>query len=129
MCRRRSIRGPNCAACGRCWRTCRSTRRGRQRPDRSTLSPSCAGDDAHGDGVECAADLQVPTLVIGNRADDACTPSHTQRLYDAVGHLDKTLHIVQGATHYYAGKDQRGPLGEAVSTITIWLTERGFATR
>ncbi|MFJ9387366.1 serine aminopeptidase domain-containing protein [Nocardioides sp. NPDC101246] len=86
-------------------------------------------DDAHGDGVECAADLQIPTLVIGNSADDACTPSHTQRLYDAVGHPDKQLHVVPGATHYYGGKDQRGPLGEAVTTITAWLTERGFATR
>ena len=34
-------------------------------------------DDANGDGVECSRDLTVPALVIGNRADDACTPSHT----------------------------------------------------
>jgi alpha-beta hydrolase superfamily lysophospholipase len=86
-------------------------------------------DDAHGDGVACAKDLAVPTLVIGNSADDACTPSHTQRLFDAVGHPDKTLHVVQGATHYYAGKDQRAPLAEAVGLITDWLAERGFAAR
>lgn len=84
-------------------------------------------DDANGDGVVCARALAVPTLVIGNSADDACTPSHTQRLYEAVGHPDKTLHVVQGATHYYAGKGQREPLREAVGVATDWLAERGFA--
>jgi alpha-beta hydrolase superfamily lysophospholipase/diadenosine tetraphosphatase ApaH/serine/threonine PP2A family protein phosphatase len=86
-------------------------------------------DDAHGDGVTCAQDLRVPTLVIGNLADDACTPSHTHRLFDAVGHPDKTLHEVKGATHYYAGPDQRAPLAEAIGVITTWLAERGFAAR
>ena len=84
-------------------------------------------DDAHGDGLRCAADLEVPTLVIGNSADDACTPSHTQRLYEAVGHKDSTLHVVQGANHYYSGRNQRPQLAEAVDTITEWLAERGWA--
>ncbi|MEV0012094.1 alpha/beta fold hydrolase [Streptomyces sp. NPDC047973] len=86
-------------------------------------------DDAQGDGVRCAAELRVPALVIGNSADDACTPSHTQRLYDAVGHADKTLHTVEGATHYYAGPDQRPKLEEALGVITGWLAERGFAPK
>ncbi|MEJ6537806.1 MAG: alpha/beta hydrolase, partial [Mycobacterium sp.] len=34
-------------------------------------------DDARGDGVVCGRDVAVPVLVIGNLADDACTPSHT----------------------------------------------------
>lgn len=38
-------------------------------------------DDANGDGIECGKDIEVPALVIGNLADDACTPSHTRRLY------------------------------------------------
>jgi pimeloyl-ACP methyl ester carboxylesterase len=84
-------------------------------------------DDANGDGVKCAADLEIPALVIGNSADDACTPSHTQRLYSAVGHPDKTLHVVQGATHYYAGPEQRPKLNEAIGVISPWLAERGFA--
>ncbi|MCC5579965.1 alpha/beta fold hydrolase [Microtetraspora sp. AC03309] len=84
-------------------------------------------DDANGDGVRCAADLRVPTLVIGNSADDACTPSHTRRLYDAVGHPDRTLHVVQGANHYYTGKAQVPRLAEAVGTITNWMAERGWA--
>lgn len=84
-------------------------------------------DEANGDGPRCAADLDVPTLVIGNSADDACTPSHTQRLYDAVGHPDKTLHSIQGATHYYSGPDQAPYLDEAVDTITNWMGERSWA--
>ena len=31
-------------------------------------------DDAHADGVACGRDIAVPALVIGNLADDACTP-------------------------------------------------------
>ncbi|MFI0406678.1 alpha/beta fold hydrolase [Actinomadura sp. 3N508] len=84
-------------------------------------------DDANGDGLRCAADLEIPTLVIGNSADDACTPSHTRRLYEAVGHKDRTLHTVQGANHYYSGRSQRPYLAEAVDTITGWLAERGWA--
>ncbi|MEV0972516.1 alpha/beta hydrolase [Microtetraspora glauca] len=86
-------------------------------------------DDANGDGVRCAEDLRVPALVIGNSADDACTPSHTRRLFEAVGHPDRTLHVVKGATHYYAGPDQRPMLGEAIGVISGWLAERGFAAR
>jgi alpha-beta hydrolase superfamily lysophospholipase len=83
-------------------------------------------DDALGDGPRCAADLAVPTLVIGNSADDACTPSHTSRLFEAVGHPDKTLRQIAGAKHYYAGPDQRPMLTEAVATVSGWLDERGL---
>jgi alpha-beta hydrolase superfamily lysophospholipase len=78
-------------------------------------------DDARGDALTAAADISVPVLVIGNTADDACTPSHTRRLYAAIGHDDKELHEVQGATHYYAGPEQRPKLAEAVATISDWL--------
>lgn len=86
-------------------------------------------DDAHGDGPLCAADLEVPTLVIGNSADDACTPSHTQRLFDAVGHSDKEMHTIEGATHYYSGAAQVPHLNAAVDVITEWLAARGWAAR
>jgi pimeloyl-ACP methyl ester carboxylesterase len=84
-------------------------------------------DDAHADGPRCAADVGVPTLVIGNSADDACTPSHTKRLFDGVGHPDKTLVTIAGATHYYGGPDQRPRLAEAVDAVTEWLRDRGWA--
>jgi len=85
-------------------------------------------DDARADGIACARDLRIPTLVISNSADDACTPSHGQRLYDAVGHSDKAMHVIAGATHYYSGPDQREALARAVALITDWLAERGLAS-
>jgi alpha-beta hydrolase superfamily lysophospholipase len=85
-------------------------------------------DDANGDALGAAADISVPVLVIGNSADDACTPSHTRRLFAAVGHDDKELHEVQGATHYYAGPEQRPQLAEAVATITGWLARHDLST-
>jgi pimeloyl-ACP methyl ester carboxylesterase len=84
-------------------------------------------DDARADGDHCGRDIAVPTLVIGNTADNACTPSHTARLYEAIGHPDKERYDVRGATHYYNGPAQRPMLGEAVGKITGWLAERGFA--
>ncbi|NDK90214.1 alpha/beta fold hydrolase [Gordonia desulfuricans] len=83
-------------------------------------------DDANGDGPRCAADLAVPALVIGNSADNACTPSHTHRLFDGIGHPDKTLHTIDGATHYYSGREQIPHLHRAVEVITDWLGERSW---
>ena len=56
---------------------------------------------------DCGPDIAVPVLVVGNLADDACTPSHTRRLFEAIGHPDKEMHEIAGANHYYAGPDQR----------------------
>ena len=84
-------------------------------------------DDARGDGVVCGRDITVPTLVIGNLADDACTPSHTRRLFEAVGHPDKEMHEIPGANHYYAGTEQRETLKKAVGVITDWLGRHGFS--
>ena len=86
-------------------------------------------DDARADGVRAAADVTVPALVIGNTADDACTPSHTRRLYDAFTQADKHMHEVRGATHYYVGPNQQPKLAEAISVITGWLGERGWAAK
>lgn len=83
-------------------------------------------DDARGDGVACGRDIEVPALVIGNSADDACTPSHTRRLFDALGSADKELHEINGATHYYAGPSQRPQLRHATELIGEWLGKRGY---
>ena len=82
-------------------------------------------DRSNADGPRCAARISVPVLVIGNEADDACTPSHTQRLFEAVGHPDKVMHTVTGATHYYAF--QPAQLAQATGLVTAWLAARGFA--
>jgi pimeloyl-ACP methyl ester carboxylesterase len=74
-------------------------------------------DHARGDALVAAADVTVPVLVVGNSADDACTPSHTHRLFDAIPHGRKHLHEVQGATHYYTGPDRRRHLAEVVAVV------------
>jgi len=83
-------------------------------------------DHARCDAIAAGAGISVPTLVVGNSADDACTPSHTQRLFEAVTHDRKQLHIVQGATHYYTGPDGRAHQSEAVQTVTDFLTDLGL---
>ena len=79
-------------------------------------------DDARCDAIEAGGRISVPVLVIGNTADDACTPSHTSRLFEAVGHDRKQLHMVKGATHYYTGPDGAAHLREASGVITEFLS-------
>ena len=80
-------------------------------------------DDARCDAQAAGAAISVPVLVIGNTADDACTPSHTNRLFESVGHDRKQLHLVQGATHYYTGPKGNDHLNEAVGTVGQFLDE------
>lgn len=80
-------------------------------------------DHARCDAVASGAAISVPALVVGNTADDACTPSHTSRLFDAVSHDRKRLHLVQGATHYYTGPDGTAHLQEAVGVIGSFLDD------
>jgi alpha-beta hydrolase superfamily lysophospholipase len=63
-------------------------------------------------------------LVIGNSADNACTPSHTARLFDAVGHADKMRIDIAGATHYYAGQPEQSAL--AARHCAEWFEQRGW---
>ncbi|MEQ8483187.1 MAG: hypothetical protein RIB46_02375 [Pseudomonadales bacterium] len=80
-------------------------------------------DDARCDAITSGRRISVPVLVVGNTADDACTPNHTTRLYEAVAHDRKRLHMVKGATHYYTGPDGRAHLAEASSVIGEFLAE------
>ncbi|WP_328394080.1 alpha/beta hydrolase [Nocardia sp. NBC_00416] len=84
-------------------------------------------DDAHADGVRAAAGVSVPVLVVGNTADDACTPDHTRRLHEAFVNTTAERYDVQGATHYYSGPEQRAPLADAVNCIGDWLHRHGWA--
>ncbi len=77
---------------------------------------------AHGE--RNAVNTSVPTLVVGNGADDACPPSHTRRLFDAIPHGKKSIHVIQGASHYYVG--QRAELAACISHYERWLEEYGF---
>jgi len=78
-------------------------------------------DDARCDAIAAGSRISVPVVVIGNTADDACTPSHTTRLYEAVTHDNKQLHMVEGATHYYTGPNGRAHLAEANEVIGEFL--------
>ncbi len=84
-------------------------------------------DEARADAERCAPDISVPVLVVGNSADDACTPSHTHRIFAAFTHGDKELHEIKGATHYYMGPDQLPRLQEAVELIGGWLDRHGWS--
>ena len=81
-------------------------------------------DDARCDAIASGSKISVPVLVVGNSADDACTPSHTQRLYDAVTHERKHLHVVKGATHYYTGANGAAHMAEACGVIEHFLTRQ-----
>jgi pimeloyl-ACP methyl ester carboxylesterase len=64
--------------------------------------------------------IRLPVLVVGNTADDACTPSHTRRLFDCVENATSLeLHEVKGATHYYAFQPEH--LKRAAGIVTDWL--------
>lgn len=81
-------------------------------------------DDAQGDGPENLAKTSVPVLVFNNSADDACAPSHAQRLYEAVPHGDKSFHEIKGATHYFDGQPDLGR--QAVGLTADWLHAHRF---
>jgi dienelactone hydrolase len=84
-------------------------------------------DDANADGIRAAADIDVPVLQIYNSADNICTPGYAHAVYDALGSQDKQTHRIEGANHYYIGKDQIEALRLAAATCTEWLAERGLA--
>jgi len=67
--------------------------------------------------------LGDPRIVNDGPADDACPPSHTHRIFDAIGHDRKRLHEVQGATHYYSGENGRQHMAEAISVVGDFLAE------
>lgn len=96
---------------------------GRYATTRSWLS-QWSYDRSNADGLKCGPRISVPALVVGNSADDACTPSHTERLFAAVAQVGPEMHIVQGAAHYYAGQPDK--LAEAVGEVTSWLARNGF---
>jgi len=81
-------------------------------------------DETNANGIADAARMSLPTLVISNAADDACTPSHARRLFEAIAHDNKALVEIKGATHYYLGQPQQ--LREAVEACTGWLRAQGL---
>ena len=81
-------------------------------------------DLAQGDGIKSAENISVPTLVIGNTADDGITPSHTHNLYNAVGNENKELVWIQDANHYYFGQPEKAQ--ESAKNCNRWLQENNL---
>ncbi len=81
-------------------------------------------DESNANGIADAANMSLPTLVISNMADDACTPSHARRLFDAVANDNKEFVEISGATHYYLGQHEQ--LRTAEQTCTQWLRRQGL---
>jgi pimeloyl-ACP methyl ester carboxylesterase len=80
--------------------------------------------ESRADGPRCAGRISVPVLVIENSADDACTPSHAQRIFDGVKHANKEKYTIKGATHYYLGQPEK--MREAVALCMDWLQRQGL---
>lgn len=83
-------------------------------------------DHAQVDTVVAGPDITIPSLVITASADDACPPSHTDAILEALGAQDKSEISIAGANHYFSGADGTSQLGKCTSAITQWLAQRGF---
>ena len=81
-------------------------------------------DDANADGPKSLAHVTKPVLVVGNTADDACTPSHTQALFDGVKHDNKEMHEIKGATHYYLGQPELA--AQSAELVCSWMEKQGL---
>lgn len=81
-------------------------------------------DDSRAHGEKNAANISCPVLVINNTADLACTPSHANRLFEAVASKDKRLVQIDRADHYYM--DRKELLPQAVQTVCDWLEARSL---
>lgn len=81
-------------------------------------------DDSRALGAPCARTITAPLLAIENSADDAVPRPDTHLVYEAAGSKDKTLRVIQGATHYYQGQPEL--LDQAVDITLDWLDQRGM---
>jgi pimeloyl-ACP methyl ester carboxylesterase len=86
--------------------------------------PQWSFDESRANGVVNAGRISCPVLVINNTADLACTPSHAQRLFDAVASKDKAIVQIEGADHYYA--ERRDLLPKATAAVSDWLEDHRF---
>ncbi len=81
-------------------------------------------EKSNADGVVCAAQINTPHLLVENQADDATPPSHTSAIYESSASRDKTMTVIEGATHYY--KDQPDKLAQAIDSVVGWVRAKGL---
>jgi pimeloyl-ACP methyl ester carboxylesterase len=86
-------------------------------------------DDAQVDIVDAGPRITVPTMLITAGADDACPPSHTTAIAEALASRDLETHTIDGANHYFSGPDGKAKLAEAMGLVDAWMARQGFADR
>ena len=75
------------------------------------------------DGPRALAHVSVPVFMLDCGADDGCTPHHSERFWNAIGHAGKERCIIPGATRYFFG--QKDKCDAAAAAITGWLAKKG----
>jgi len=78
-------------------------------------------DDSNANTERQGGQVTIPALVVANAADDACPPSHTDRIFNSLAG-PKERHLIRGANHYYLG--QREQLAEATRICIDWMVKR-----
>ncbi len=81
-------------------------------------------DDSHADSLACGPSISVPFLALECGADDAVPQPHTRMIHERVGSRDKTMHVVEGANHYFVNQPEH--LDRAARIVSDWLSARGF---
>ncbi|WP_199855892.1 MULTISPECIES: serine aminopeptidase domain-containing protein [Burkholderia cepacia complex] len=79
-------------------------------------------DDSRANGFICAARINAPLLVIEGSADDGVPQPDSRRIFEAAGSMDKSMHVIKGATHYYANQPEQ--IAEATEVVRTWLAAR-----
>ncbi|MGJ7512970.1 serine aminopeptidase domain-containing protein [Pseudomonas baetica] len=79
-------------------------------------------EDSRANGFVCAAAMTSPLLVIEGSADDGVPQPDSRRIFEAAGSQDKEMHVIKGATHYYANQPEQ--IAEATSIVRRWLEAR-----
>lgn len=81
-------------------------------------------DDTQAHGERAAPHITVPLLCIENGADNGVPQPHTGLIHRAAGSPDKTLVVIPGASHYYAGQPEQ--LAQALQTCVDWMGKRNL---
>jgi dienelactone hydrolase len=82
-------------------------------------------DESNANTERQGPQVTIPALVVGNGADDACPPSHTDAIYRSLGG-PKERHVISGANHYYFG--QREQLSQAIDLCIDWMKRNQLLT-
>ena len=82
-------------------------------------------EDSNADSLAALGRVKVPVLLVSNSADDAATPSHARRMYEAVGHERRQMEEIKGANHYYFGQPREALA--ATEVVRGWLEKHDLA--